>query len=264
VHVETGPGHAAALERREQRCVVDQLAARSVHDAHPRLDAGERLLADQVPRFGRERRVKRQVVRALQHLVEAPELDVGLLRHGGRHEGVERLDLHAERAAAQGHLPPDAPEADDTEALAEELHAGEGLAVPAARLHRGVGGREVPRQGEHQRHRQLGRGDGVAPRRVHDQDPAPRRRLQVDVVDTHPRAADHPEALRGVDHLGVHLAAAANEDGVVRRHPLHQLRGRQGLLHVHGPAFGPQDLGTTLGDALQDENADAQRWPFPC
>ena len=49
VDVEGGAGHAAALERREQRLVVDQLAARGVHDAHAGLHLGEGLLAEQVP-----------------------------------------------------------------------------------------------------------------------------------------------------------------------------------------------------------------------
>jgi hypothetical protein len=149
----------------------------------------------------------------------------------------------------------DPAEAHDPEALAGELGAGEGLPVPLLGLHRGVGRRDVPREREHEADRELGGRERVAARRVHHEDAAPRRRREVDVVDAHAATADHLQALRRLDDLGVHLGAAADEDRVVGGHDLHELGGRQGLLHVDGPAFAAQDLGAAFGDPLEDEDA---------
>ncbi len=53
--------------------------AGSVDDAHPRLDLGEALLADEMPRLLAQRRMEAQVVGAGENLVESPEADlVGL------------------------------------------------------------------------------------------------------------------------------------------------------------------------------------------
>ena len=71
--------------------------------------------------------------------------------------------------------------------LPVQLDAGERLAVPLLRLHRGVGLRDVARHGEQQRQGQLGGRDDVAARRVHDDDAAARGRVQVDVVDADAR-----------------------------------------------------------------------------
>ena len=101
----------------------------------------------------------------------------------------------------------------------------------------------------------------LPPGRVHHQHAAPRRRHEVDVVDAHARAADHLEARRRADHLGVHLAAAADQDRVVGRHELDQLGRRQRLLHVDGPTLGAQDLGAALGDAFEDEDPVAHVRP---
>jgi hypothetical protein len=109
---------------------------------------------------------------------------------------------------------------------------------------------------------QLGRRDGVSPGRVHDEHATTGGGREVHVVDPHAGAADDLQALRGLDHLGGHLAAAADEDGVVGRHELDELGRRQRLLHVHGPALGAQDLGATFGDALENENAVAHGAPL--
>ena len=228
-------------------------AALTTADAglHPR----ERVLAEEVLRLLGEGRVEGQVVGGLQHLLEGPQLHVGLLGQRGRHERVEGLDLHAEGPAPRRHLAPDPAEPDHPEALPEELHPGEGLPVPLLSLHGQVGGSEVAGEGEHEGDGELRGGDRVAAGRVHDEDAPARGRREVHVVDPDPRPPDDLEVPGGVDHLGVHLAAAADENGVVGRHELDELGRRQRLLHVHGPALGAQDLGAALGDALENENA---------
>ena len=61
----------------------------------------------------------------------------------------------------------------------------------------------------------LGGGDDRRLRRVRDDDPAPRRRLDVDVVDADARAADHLQALGPLDQIGGELRRGADDDRVV-------------------------------------------------
>ena len=102
-------------------------------------------------------------------------------------------DGHREALRAPGDLGADPPESDDAERLAVHLRPEEALALPLAAAEVGVGLRELPGDGEEERHRVLGRGDRVAARRVHADDPAPRGRLHVDVVEPDPGAPDHLE-----------------------------------------------------------------------
>jgi hypothetical protein len=155
VHVEAGSRHLPALEGLEQRLVVDQLAARGVHDADALLGLGQQVLADEVFRLRREHRVQRDEVGGLDQLFEGEKRDVHRFRHGRRDEGIVGDDLHAERTAAGRDLASDAAEADHPQPLALQLDAGERLAVPLAGLHRGVGGGDVAREGEHHREGQL-------------------------------------------------------------------------------------------------------------
>ena len=100
--------------------------------------------------------MERQIVGGLQQLVEAPQLHVGRSATAGDTNGSKACDLHPEGPAAGRHLAADPPEADHAEPLAEELDAGEGLAVPLPAFIATVGGGEVAREGEHEGDGQLG------------------------------------------------------------------------------------------------------------
>ena len=175
-------------------------------------------------------RVEGDEVASRQELVEGQELHVHGLGHRRGDEGVVTRDLHPEGTAARGHLAPDPPETDDAQALAAELDPRERLPVPLPRLHGGVGLGDVAGDREQQGEGQLGGGHEVAHRRVHDDHAAARGRVEVHVVDAHARPADDLQVLRRVQHLGRDLAAAADQDRVVGRDDLGQLRGRQGFL----------------------------------
>ena len=104
----------------------------------------------------------------------------------GRDERVVRDDAHAEPERAAGDLLPDPAEAEDAESLAGELDAAVRVALPAALLERGVRLRDVARERDEQADRVLGGGDDRRLGRVRDDDAAPGRRLDVDVVDPTP------------------------------------------------------------------------------
>ena len=142
-------------------------------------------------------------------------LDAELAEAVLRHERVVGDDAHLEAERAARDLLSDPPEAEHAERLARELDAAEARALPAPLSERRVRLRDVPRQREQQRDRVLRRGDDRRLGRVRDDDPAPRGRVDVDVVHAHARASDHLQALRLVDQLLRQLRRRADDDAVV-------------------------------------------------
>ena len=125
----------------------------------------------------------------------------------GADERVVRDDAHAEGAGADRDELADAAEAEHAERLALDLGAAELAALPLAAGEAGVRLRDVAGEREHQRDRVLGGGDRVGLRRVGDDDPALGGGGDVDVVHAHAGAADDPQVVGAVDHLGVELAS---------------------------------------------------------
>jgi hypothetical protein len=123
-----------------------------------------------------------------------------------------------------GHDRADVAAADDAERLVEQLHPHEAVLFPLAGLGGGIGGRDLARQRHHQRHRVLGRGDGVAERRVHHDDAAGRGRRQVDIVDADAGPADDLEPAGPLDDLGRDLAERAHGEAVIAGDRLGQRR----------------------------------------
>ena len=136
-----------------------------------------------------QRQVERDEVGAREHAVERVALDARLAEALGRDERVVGDDAHLQPERAAGDLLADPPEAEDAERLLRELDPAPLRALPAPLDERGVRLRDVPREREEQADRVLGGRDDVRLGRVRDDDPAARRRLDVDVVD--------PDARRG-------------------------------------------------------------------
>ena len=180
-------------------------------------------------------------------------LDAELAEPLLRDERVVRDDAHLEPERAARDLLADAPEAEDAERLARELEAAVARALPAALLERRVGLRDVPREREQEADRVLGGGDDRRLGRVRDDDPAARRRLDVDVVDADPRAADHLQPVGLLDQRRVELRRGADDDRVVVADRLGEVAVR---VHVDVEALAKQ-LEPGLGDRLADEDSQA-------
>ena len=135
--------------------------------------------------------MQRQEVGTREHLVEGSGLDAELAKALGCDERVvgDHLHLQAERPA--GDLAADAAEPEHAEHLVGELDPAPLRPLPAALDECRVRLRDVSREGEEQADRVLGRRDDVRLGRVRDDDAPARRRIDVDVVDTDARAADH-------------------------------------------------------------------------
>ena len=257
-HVERRAGQAPARERAQEGGLVDDPAARDVHEPRPRLHAGEGGVIDEVAGGGRERHVEGDEIGLGEHVGQGSELDPALLPWLRHHERIMDQDPHPERRRAAGDFAPDPPVAEDAEGLAEELHAEEPPALPLPGLHRAIGGRNRARERQHERERVLGGGDRVPARRVHHQHAAPGGRLHVHVVDPGAGACDHLELGAGLDHLAGDLGPTADDEGIERGNRLHQLRRGQTQAHVHLDARLGFEQGDGLGDdRVGDEDAPA-------
>ena len=138
--------------------------------------------------------------RAPRRRVSRP-LDAELAEALLRDERVVGDDAHPEAERAARDLLADAAEAEHAERLAGQLDAAAARALPAALLQRGVGLRDVARERDQQADRVLGGRDDGRLGRVRDHDAAPRRGLDVDVVDSDAGAADHLQPLAALDQL---------------------------------------------------------------
>src|SRR5438034_805957 len=110
----------------------------AIDDPDAGLDAGERVLAEQMARVPRERYVERDEVGAREQLVKVDGLDAVALGGLARQIGVVGDHVHAEAECPPRDLGPDASEPQHAQHLAEELDALQPALLPAAGLERGA------------------------------------------------------------------------------------------------------------------------------
>ena len=122
----------AAFDRRFQRLLVDQAAARRIDDAHALLRLGQRLGIENVARLVRQRHVERDEIGPCEQRLQRDLLDVQIGRALGRKIGIVGDHLHAQAPPERRHDRADVAATDDTERLAEELNAHEAVLLPLA------------------------------------------------------------------------------------------------------------------------------------
>ena len=86
---------------------------------------------------------------------------------------------------------------------------------------------------------------------VRDDDPAARRRVDVDVVDPHSGSPDDLQARRALDQRGVERRRRADDDRVEVADDLREV----GLAVLDDVEAAPQELEARVGDRLADEDA---------
>lgn len=84
-----------------------------------------------------------------------------------------------------------------------------------ASLRGAIGGRKLARDGKHQGDSMFGSGDGVAERRVHDDDAAARGSRNIDIVDANAGAADDLQIGRSLDQLFGRLGGGTNGQTII-------------------------------------------------
>ena len=203
LHVERGALDAAAVERIQQRRLVDDAAARAVDDVGRRLHQGQLRRTDQVARVVLQRAMHGHEVGARQggaevgHRLAAHGLD--LSRRIGR---IDAQALEPQRVQRLRQPAADAPEPDDEHRPSGNVHGDElrpaapvvALAHGAVELVQPLGQRVHHGDGVLHHRRRIGEADGG-----HDHAPLGRRR-HVDVVEADAVARDDLEVGRRLHH----------------------------------------------------------------
>src|SRR5258705_9697232 len=235
---------------------VEHAAARHVEDDRAGLELGDRVASDEPARRPRERDVDGHDIGAPQHLVEAHEFDTVVGCGFGRYERIDAEHGHLHRPGTDRDGLSDLAEADDPDRPAAQFETGELGSLPLAAAERCVGLGDPAGDAVEQRQRVLGGGDGVAGRGVDDDDPRPRRGIEVDVVDTDPGPPDDGQPRPRGDQFGVDLDAAADDQGVIVRDDRAQLIARQPGTFID-LVIGPKEVDPFAGDRLSDEDPHA-------
>ncbi len=253
-HVERSAGHLAGPDRSDERVLVDQSAARGVHDTDTVFHLLERRPVEEPLGLVVQREVEGDDVRLRVDLLgRRRRLDTELAEAIGRDEGIVGDDAHAEAERTVRDLASDAPEAQHAERLPGELDPGEALAVPRSRGQRRVRLGHVARECEEQCDRMLGSGVDRRLGRVRDDDAASRRRVDVDVVDPHSGTPDDLELLAALDERRVERRRGPDDDRV----EVADDRGEVGLGVLDNLESPAQKLEPGVRDRLADEDAPA-------
>ena len=108
----------ARLDGVGERLLIDELAARGVHDPDTLLHPGEPVRVDQVPGFRQRRHVQGNDVGLRNQLVEIDERHAGGVGGARREERVVGQDVHVECPGPRRYFAADAPESDHAELAA--------------------------------------------------------------------------------------------------------------------------------------------------
>ena len=265
--VQRGARELARAQRRDERLLVDERAARGVDEQRAGPQQRQARRVDQAARRRRDRQVEADDVGHRERRLDRLGLlgaELGDALRG--HERVVGDGAHAERARPRGHEPADAAEAEQRERLVGELDAREALALPGAVAQRALGGADVARQREQQRERVLGRRDDVRLGGVADDDARGRRGVHVDVVDADARAADHAQLGRARDQRGVDGRGRAHDERIrvgqrrgADRRPARARRRRRPRAAARGPASAIGSATTQRGLLIAAARPAARR-----
>ena len=254
--VDRGARHLARLERLDERRLVDELAARGVHDAHAVLhprDRGRRRSMPRVSSFSGRWSVMKSARSSTPSKVSLST--PSSRKRSARDERVVGDDAHLEADGAARDLLPDPPEAEHAERLLGKLDASPARALPAALLQRRVRLRDVARERD-RRDRPCARPPRRCSTRARSRRRCPRRVAASTSTLSTPTPA-RPITFRlsaRAIRSAVSFVADADHDRVV---PVDDLREVALSVDVDVEARA-QQLDAGLGDLLADENSRAR------
>ncbi|MNC24978.1 hypothetical protein D3C75_730510 [compost metagenome] len=251
-YVKGCSGHNACIDRFHQSGFVDNAAAGAVDDAHTLLHHFELGAADNIAGIVGQRCMHGNEVGVADDLIHCSQLHTDFFCALVGHEGVEADDVHTEGFGAFGNLTADPAHADNAQHLVAQLHTHEGFAVPFPAYGFLVRLGNHPGEAENMTEGQLAGGDGVAVRRIHNNDAAFGGGFQIDVVHAYTGAADNLQVFGGFHHSGVDLGLAADHHGIIVGDDFHQhILGHGGLdVHLNIGSILKQ-LNTLIADSIQ-------------
>ncbi len=230
-HVDGREARPAAVERGDERRLLQQLGPRGVDEQRRGLHLQQVVELDQVARGLRQAQVHAQHVGAGEELLARGHGAVAVGRRAlARLLRAPHRHLHAEGLAVAGHQLADAAVAPDAERLAAQRHAhaevgrhGRGLQarlLPRAVLEVGDVLRQAAHRGHDQRPRELGRRVGRAHALGHG-DAVRRAGIDVDVLAHLARLCDQAQLGQLLEQLAREARAFADQHqhfGVAQAH----------------------------------------------
>src|SRR5436190_39064 len=252
--VERRARHAPAADRVGERPLVHDAAPGAVDDPDSGLDAGERVLAEQMAGVPRQGHVNRDEVGAREEIVELDGFDALTLCGLARQIGIVGDDVHTKAERPPRDLGPDAPEPQHAQHFTEELDALQPALLPAAALERGVGRRDTSCERQEEGQRVLGNRRGVATRRVHHDHAALGRGVHVDRVHARARATDDLEPGARRQHGAGDPGGAADDQPLVLTDARDERRLRERLRNVDLEPLFAEEVDADGLQAVGDED----------
>jgi len=184
--VEAGAGDLPRVEGGDQRPLVDESTAGTVHEKDAVLHRLDRVGVHEVVGLGHGRRVQRHHVGPGPDLVEGHKVDA--VHRGVRHRRVGSDHVHTEGACGDCDADADPSQAHQSERRSVQFQCGRGRNTGDSAIRAARHTAQALRGRQQQRHCMLGRGHGRCVRRVAHRDPRRASRVEVDIVvaDPHP------------------------------------------------------------------------------
>ena len=253
-HIKRRAGEVAALEEITHRSFIDEAAAGAVDEDKALFGFSERFARQDVLGLLRQRNMQRDHIGASEQRIEINFLDAEFHSALFRQERVIGHDFHLEADGALGNAAADIAATDEAERLVGDFEAHIARLRPLAGLRVVIGRRDLAGGGEHHRDGMLGGRDGVAERRVHDDDALGGGGLDVDIVDADTGPADDLEVGGRRDHVSVRLAGRTHGEAVILRDDLDQIFLGQTNLDVGFDAARLEDFDGGGGERVSDED----------
>ena len=251
-HVERRACELPRSDRLDERLLVDERAARGVHEPRAVAHPPDRVAIDEAAGLVGERGVERHDVRGAEQLVERLGLlDTQVAEPVAAHERVVRDDVHRQAECAPRDLLSDPSEADHAERLPGQLDSPVARALPATLLQRRMRLRDVSGERDDQSDRLLRSRHDRRLGRVRDHDPATRCGVHVHVVDADAGATDDLQPRSALDQVAGQLRGRPDDDGVVVADDLLERRVEVDV-DVEPCA---QELDPRVRDGLPDQDA---------
>ena len=242
VDIQCGAADVTALDRFDERGLVDQLTAGGVDQLQAFLAIAQPCGIEGVTGLRRRRHVQRQIVGARAQVVERHQLDVEFGRNVRSDERIVRDHGHLEGLGTTRDFLADSPQPGKPEDLAADFLAEKTLLVPLALFHGRIGGGKFSCQRQKLRHGELGHADAVRAWRVHDDDAARAGGLDVHIVNAGAGAGDRFEFLAGRDDFRRDFRGAAHDKCVSFGDVSGEFLGGSTGFRIDVPTFGFQEF----------------------
>ena len=232
-HIQRGARQPVAFQCCQQGVIIYQLPPRHINQTRAGLHQRQPGPGNQMMGAGSEGRVQGNKIGLRQQFLQRHHGNAQPGCQVGGDEGVVGDKAHPESGGAARHFGTDPPQPDDAQGFVADFNAHKSGTPPFPGLHGGVSLRHIARQRQHQRHRMLGGGHGVADGRVDHGDAGAGGGIQVNVVHADAGPGHHFKAASGGNDRFGNPSFAADDQGIILADGGDQLVRGEAAPHIH-------------------------------